>query len=381
MSNEIDVNTMADILEGKIEAPQAAPVQAPEDNAQPPVAPPVTPPVETPPAQSTPPTDKPVEAPAAEPVINLDAELEKISGGAIKTKDEISALIEKANKLSEYENRLKQFEEENTSLKAKANTDPFANDYIKRLNDLTKAGANDSQIQAFTKLNKADLDGLSPIDARLLALQVKNGISEEEAKIYINSSYKLNPEEYDEATIAAENIRLKVDAQGDREFLKTHKAEVSTPPVNETERLQQEYQQKATEHVNKLAPIAKDVLNNVNFKGLSINGKQGDQNITADFDVSDDSKANLHKLVDNYVQNNWENIPANEEGKQLIENYAKNLLIIQNYQSWIAHAASVRETQVRAEYHNPTPVNRGQDAPNPGKASREAFNQALIDSY
>lgn len=383
VENDIAISHMADVLEGKV-AP-AAPVEPvasqmpPVDNTPPPApAPPVDKPA-TPPTNPTPPINTP---PAQTASFDLNAELEKISGGAIKSKDEIAAILEKASKIDDFENRYKTLEQTNADLKAKAEANPFANDFTKKLNDLYKAGANDSQIQAFTQLNKvADLDTLSPADARILALQVKIGLTSDEARTYLNSTYKLNPDEYDDDTINAETIRLKVDAQGDREFLKTHKAEVSTPPVDNTAKEQQEIQQKTAEHISKLAPMVSRVLSDVSFKGLSLNGKDGDANILADFDVSEESKATLKGLVENFVQSQGLNIPASDQGQKQIEQYAKNLLVIQNYQNWIINAASQRELQVRAEYNNPTPVNRGQDAPNPGKTSREAFNQALLDSY
>lgn len=390
VQDESTVSHMADILEGKVApaAPVAAPVAAPAPVADPTPAPaaPATPaaPVAPPdPAKPTPPTTDPTNTPAAQSAsFDINAELEKISGGAIKSKDEIAAILDKANKLADFESKHQTLEQQNAELKAKVDANPFANDFTKKLNDLYKSGATETQIQAFTKINAVDdLDTLSATDARILALQVKNGLTPDEARIYLNSSYKLNPDEYDEATINAENIRLKVDAQGDREFLKTHKAEVSAPPVDNSAKEQAELQQKTTEHIAKLTPMVNNVLNNVAFKGLSLNGKEGAANIVADFDVSEESKASLKGLVENFVQSQGMNIPATEEGQKQIEQYAKNLLVIQNYQNWIVNAASQRELQVRAEYNNPTPVNRGQDAPNPGQTSRDAFNQRLLESY
>jgi len=384
VQDESTVSHMADILEGKVTP--AAPVAAPApvvDNTPPPAAPaaPVAP-VTTPEPPKTP-TTEPTNTPAAQPAaFDLNAELERISGGAIKSPDEIAAILEKANKAADFESQHKTLEQQNAELKAKVDANPFANDYTKKLNDLYKSGATETQIQAFTKINAvADLDTLSATDARILALQVKNGLTADEARIYLNSSYKLNPDEYDEATINAENIRLKVDAQGDREFLKTHKAEVSAPPVDNTAKEQAELQQKTAEHIDKLKPLVNNVLNGVSFKGLSLNGKDGAQNIVADFDVSEESKASLKGLVENFVQSQGMNIPATEEGQKQIEQYAKNLLVIQNYQNWIVNAASQRELQVRAEYNNPTPVNRGQEAPNPGRTSKEAFDAQLLERY
>ena len=377
--NTNNISNLADMLEGKVEPVQQAPVveQPPVQEQTP------APVVETPetPTEQTPNTDTPTPA---QPTFNLDAELEKISNGAIKSQAEIAAIIERSNKAADFESRYTNLEKENNDLKAKVATDPFANDYTKRLNELYKSGASESQIQAFTTLNKvANLEGLAPADARILALQIKNGLSEDEAKTYLASTYKLDPSEFDEATIKAEEIRLKVDANADREFLKTHKAEVSKIPESQAEVQQREYEQKQTEQVAKLQPIAKGVTQNAKdlFKGLSLNGKAGDQNVTADFEVTEQSLKNIEPLVEKFIESNWQGLTPDENGKEAIQGYVKNLLVIQNFETLLINAAAQRELQVRAEYNNPTPVNRGQDAPSPVKSSKEEFEQQLLNSY
>jgi len=373
-----NISNLADMLEGKAtpEA-QAPPVEQTPVQEQAPA-----PVVETPaPTEQTPNTDTPTPA---QPPLTFDAELEKISGGAIKSQAEIAAIIERSNKAADFESRYTNLEKENNDLKAKVATDPFANDYTKRLNELYKSGASESQIQAFTTLNKvANLEGLAPADARILALQIKNGISEEEAKIYLAASYKLDPDVDDEATIKAEEIRLKVDANADREFLKTHKAEVSKVPENPADAEYRELQQKQTEQVAKLQPIAKSVTQNAKdlFKGLSLNGKAGDQNVTADFEVTEQSLKNIEPLVEKFIESNWQGLTPDENGKEAIQGYVKNLLVIQNFDTLLINAAAQRELQVRAEYNNPTPVNRGQDAPSPVKSSKEEFEKQLLDNY
>jgi hypothetical protein len=383
MANETanDISAMADMLEGK-STPQAP--QQEQQQVQPPVQEqqPPAPVVETP-APIDP--NKPIDNPTPEqPTFNLDAELEKISGGAIKTQADVAAIIERSNKAADFESKLSNLEKENNDLKAKVNSDPFANDFTKRLNELYKSGATDSQIQAFSALNKvSNLEGLSAVDARLLALQIKNGISEDEAKIYLNSQYKLDPDENDEQTIKSEEIRLKVDANADREFLRTHKAEVSKVPESQADVQQRELEQKQTEQVAKLQPIAKSVLQSAKdlFKGLSLNGKDGDQNVKGDFEATEQSIKSLEPLVENFIQSQWQTLTPDEKGQTAVKEFVENLLVIQNYKNMIINAASQRELQVRAEYNNPTPVNRGQDAPNPTKSSKEEFEQRLLNSY
>lgn len=319
----------------------------------------------------------------AQPTFNFDEELVKITGGGIKSQADLAGLLEKSSQFSDFESRLKALDEENTSLKAKVNTDPFANDLSKKFNDLLKGGAKPEQVDAFLKLNKHDsFESMSAYDAKLLALQVKEGLTEKEAKIYLESSYKLNPEEHDEETIAREQIRLKVDARGDREFLTAHKAQVSEAPASEYEQKQALQQEKQGQHIEKLAPIAKNALKDISFANININGKADDKAMFADFTPSDDSIKNLLPKVEQFIKNEWSNIPANEDGARRISEFAKSILILENHEAWRQHAVNVAEKKVREEYHNPSAIKRGVDnTESAGKSDKDTRSKFVEDYF
>lgn len=309
----------------------------------------------------------------AQPQFDLDGELVKITDGKIKSKTDLAGILEKYSQFDDLEGRLRAYEEENTSLKAKVATDPFANDLSKKFNELLKGGAKPEQVDAFLKLNKYDnFESLSAYDAKLLALQVKEGLTEKEAKIYLESSYKLNPDEHDEDTIAREQIRLKVDARSDREFLTAHKAQVSQTPASEYEQQQAAYQQQQAQHIDKLTPIANNALKNISFANMNINGKSDDKAIFADFTPSEESVKTLPDKVAQFITNEWSNIPTNEDGAKRIEDFAKSILILENFQTWQQHAVNVAEKKIREEYHNPSAIKRGPDnTDNAGKSDRD----------
>lgn len=349
-----------------------------------------------PPAASQETNDTPIpqaaEAASAEPAkheqaqatqFDFDGELVKITDGRVKTKDDLAGILDKVGQFDDFESRLRAYEEENTSLKAKVATDPFANDLSKKFNDLLKGGAKPEQVDAFLKLNKHDsFESMSAYDVKLLALQVKEGLTEKEAKTYLESSYKLNPDEHDEDTIAREQIRLKVDARGDREFLTTQKAATSTPPASEYEHQQQLLQEKQAQHIDKLAPIAKNALQGINFTGININGKSDDKAITADFTPSEESMKTLPDKVAQFINSDWNNIPANEDGAKRISDFAKNVLILENHQAWQQHAVNVAEKKIREEYHNPSAIKRGVDnEANAGNSDRDARVKFVTEHF
>lgn len=319
----------------------------------------------------------------AQPQFNFDEELVKITNGGIKNSTDLAGLLEKAGQFSDFESRMKALDDENLTLKAKVNTDPFANDLSKKFNDLLKGGAKPEQVDAFLKLNKHDnFESMPAYDAKLLALQVKEGLTEKEAKIYLESSYKLNPEEHDEETIAREQIRLKVDARGDREFLTQHKAQVSTAPASEYEQQQALQQEKQTKHISQLAPLAQNALKNISFANININGKSDDKAMFADFTPSDESIKSLMPKVEQFIKNEWSKIPANEDGAKRISDFAKSILVLENHEAWRQHAVNVAEKKVREEYHNPSAIKRGPDnTDNAGKSDRDARTKFVEDYY
>lgn len=345
------------------------PITTPQENT------PNNPPADavTPPA--TPNSETQQSSPPAAPAFNFDEELVKTTGGAIKSVSEIPALLDNARKAQELETQLRQFQEENNSLKAKADTNPFANDYTKKLNDLYKAGANESQIQAFQTINRVgDIDALSPMDASILALQVRHGITAEEAKAYISEKYNLDPEDPTAQLTKKDEIKLKIESTADKDFLKTHKAEVSAMPENNEAKAQQMYEQQMNQRVQQLEPIAKTVVSEVltsSFKGVSVNGKEDDSAIRVDLPISQESRDKLAEILGNMTRSQWENWTPDEKGVEAMKTFSSNVLILQNYKNWLIDVASKTEMRVRAQYDNPSSINRGKEAPVSGKTSQQ----------
>lgn len=331
---------------------------------------------EEPPA--TDPNKEPAPAtPAAAPSFNLDEELVKITNGSIKTKDDLAALLETSRKATELETQLRAFQEENTNLKGKAEANPFANDFTKKLNDLYASNANENQIQAFMAINKVDVDALTPMQASALALQVKHGLTPDEANTYLAEKYRIDLTNKDFVMDKNAEIALKIDSSADRDFLKTHKSEVSAVPENNTEKMQQLQEQQNQQRIQAVAPIAKTVANEVFssiFKEVSINGKQGADAIKTELPISDENKVALQQAVDNYVQNF--NVQPTDEGRKQIAAFVENSAAIQNWKNWLIDVASKTELRVRAEYDNPSAINRGNAAPPAGKTKE----QARVDS-
>lgn len=375
-------NTVRDTSEAQnIDIPDA-PAPKPEEIKEPPAAAAEPTPGAPPNTEQEPANPGNEPAPAAT-TFNLEEELEKISGGAIKTKEQIAALLETSRNAGELETRRLALQQENEQLKAKAEANPFANDFTKKLNDLYASNANDSQIQAFMAINKVDLDALTPLQTSSLALQIKHGLTPEEADRYIAKKYDIDFSDPNAAMDKDAEIALKIDSGADKEFLKGHKAEVSATPVDKSEQERQLQQQEYSQKMAKLEPVAKDVVSNVianAFKGFSVNGKTGEGAITLDLPVSEESKASLQDAVSKMVASNWQNLTPDEKGKEAIQAFARNVLILQNHDAQLIDVASKTELRIRGEYTNASPIDRGNAAEPAGKTKQQEKADGVLST-
>lgn len=333
---------------------------------------PVTPPADTPPAN----------APAAEQQsqFNFDNELGLRTNGLVKSNDELAALIEKANKFADLEG---QFNALKTEVDTSKNANPFANDYTKKLNDLYQSGASQQQIDAFNTLNRVDIAALSPFQVSSLALQMKHGLTADQADTYLADKYKIDPEELAKGDFKldpVDAVKLQIDSDADKQYLNAQKVAVSTPPSDTQEQERQLFEQQNAQRIEKITPIAKTIANeiiNSAFKGFSINGQDGDKAVRIDLPITPEIAKNITEATERYIAQY--DIQPNEKGQQSIRDFVNNSLWIANGQKWLIEAANQRELQVRAEYDNPSVKNppRGEANPERGVTKEQARANAV----
>jgi len=313
------------------------------------------------------------EQPAAQPGSWI-SEASKSIGMELKSEDELKDFITKGKSYGDLESRFATQAQELEKFKTSSEVDPFANDTIKKLNELYKGGASSDQIKLFTEINSLDVKTLSPIEAKTLALQYEHGLSAEDAKTMINSTYKLDTETYDKGIVDAELIRLKVDSQKDSKFLDELQTKAAENPAQAK---QEEYKANLEAYTKKVEPIAKSIQESLTaIKGVSLNGKNGAEAVTADLPISDESRARIADLVTQYAVSN--NIPLDEQGQKLLNEFAENVAWIDNKQNFAIHIAAKTEERIRAEFHNPSSIDRGQDNPVDDKASLAKQQEAWV---
>lgn len=290
----------------------------------------------------------------------------KSIGIEIKSEDELKDLINKGKSYGDLESRSSTLSQELERLKTSQEENPFANDHIKKVNELIKAGAPPEQIKLFTEIDSLDLKTLSPVEAKVLALQYEHGLTKDEAENMVNASYKIS-DDFEKSIIDSETIRLKIDSKKDFQFLEELKTKSATNPL---EAKKTEYETKIQEYSKSVEPIAKSIQESLTaIKGINLNGKQGQDAITIDLPISEESRNKISDLVVKFAVQN--DIPLNEQGIQDLKEFAENVAIIDNWRNMAVDIASKTEERIRAEFHNPSNINRGNDNPNDGKVTQE----------
>lgn len=231
------------------------------------------------------PNEPPVQTPPPAPAQPEADFLKGIAGGKFQKPDELTAYI--------------------TELETKANAtpeNPFANDYIRNLNEAVRNGIDPD---VFNEVATVDIEKLEPMEALVLQHMWNDKLSREDATLLVESKYRLGAEEDAEAQdVKVARITAKTDANKAKEFLKGHQESALVPPA---EKLAQEQQAAWEPHYAKVAE---------SFKELSFKGKTGEYK----FPVSQESMAKAAALLKDVVTSGLFDIKPDNEGMQFAQN-------------------------------------------------------------
>jgi hypothetical protein len=371
--SEIDAYADAILNDRKYETPVEQPateVPSAEGND----APPAVPPADEKQPEVTAETKIPeTPQPAADPN-DWISNVAKMAGTEFKTEDELKSYLDRAKNFESSENDRKAISEQYEALKG---TIPqFANERMQKLNELYLSGATEEQITAFNKINSVgDLKDLKPIDGVRLALQLRDGLTEDEANNVINRKFKLDENLYEAEDIISSNIDLKLAFKSDLDYLSGFKSKASEVPVTPAQKSQEELTNQVAQYRQQVAPIANSIGQEfTSLKGINVNGVQGEKSILLDLPVSEDTQKIISQWVSEYATAN--NVPFNTpEGMKELQKFARFNVINENFDNMVIHINNKAEERVRAEFNNSSPISRGQDAP----ASTDAQAKAKAD--
>lgn len=297
-------------------------------------------------------TSEPVIPAAEAPVVDYSKFLSEQSEGLFMDVDSFKAALPK---IKEYDTLLSS----KTELEEKLKVDPFANDYVKTLNEMVRSGKTADEIENFTKISRLDLDQISATEAKVMVM-VKGGYSEAIARQIVDQEYPLDdyPEDSTERLILEE--KLRVSSIEDRRILKEYKKDLTTidnsaQQLAETNRLQGIA--KAEEHKNQVKQLSPKIAESIAGLGeKNLNGKEGDDAVKLNFDFNADYKASLAEKVESFFLDSQ--MEVTNENVALAARYIKADYLESNFdqiaQSIFKHAEAITEERMVNKYENRT---------------------------
>lgn len=275
-----------------------------------------------------------------------------------------SALVEATNgQLKDYsslqeilglQSKYQSLEQKAAELEQKAGVNPYANDYIKRLNELHQGGATDKEISFFQDMQRLDVDQMSPIDVlRYQIMQKYPNMDKEGVNAY------LEDEVGDwESLSAGEKVKIEMRAADARHELSKLKVDSGKP---ESIRSKEAFDQQQNRTLNYWQSVEKSIpaieKYTVGFK------TSGGEDFGYDFPIPESFREQLQQARVNILMQSGIK-QGDVKGYQETTDAFTKSLIFANFgeemiRNAVEHATSKAKQSVAQKHHNVNPVNRG----------------------
>lgn len=266
---------------------------------------------------------------------------------------------------------------EKAQLEEKLKQDPFVNEFTKSLDNFIRAGKSQDEIENFITLSRLDIDAMDARDVKIMAM-VNKGYTKEIASQIIERDYPLNSEDRDDSEKAIIAEELRVSALEDRIALKAFKKEITTVDNSANEqkeqlRLQEIANNTAFENTVK-ASVPSIVAKISGIGEINLNGKEGDEAVKLNFDLSDEFKAALPEKVEQFfmaskMEVNDENVALANRLLQAEHLYATKEAFAQQI---FKHAEAITTEKIVNKYENRTGL--------PSESDKAIVDNSLIQA-
>jgi hypothetical protein len=167
----------------------------------------------------------------------------------VESLDDVKLAMNAQTKLSEYEQRLKEYE-------AKQAVSPFANPLIEKINQVARNGADLNQIERLIYLNKIDTSQVGDFDAIKIAKGIeKPSYNTEEIDVLIERELGFSPDSYDE-TNPAHRVAVRELAEKARTSIQNERVSIENPEaVARAQEAQRQREAIVDGWANKVLPV------------------------------------------------------------------------------------------------------------------------------
>lgn len=243
--------------------------------------------------------------------------LGKVSGGKIKSEQELQQILDRYPTISsEYE-----------SLK-----NSISKDYIKPTDDFDRkfieARQRGINPKDFIELNDIDFSTMDIKDAVRRQLQIENGFTKEEADLYMDEKYKLSITNEDaelDTSVSRQKklgeLALKQDSINAKKFLQNYRSEKLTSPFEQENQMTAQKIKFAEPVVNDLSSKEYKIDIPVSFK---INDNE--EKASIDYQLSAQEREDVKQAILMHIQNNRSINPTREDIVQMYNSISKGLL-------------------------------------------------------
>ena len=280
--------------------------------------------------------------------------LSQISQDKIKSFDDLSSLMNATSELEDLRNSYSSLEQKYKSIE-----NPWANDFVKELNNLYMSGdVTKEQIDHYIKMQNLDLDSMSA--ERILMLQKSQrfpGMTQDKVEAAFNEEFG-NPEEWSEGHRA---LMEQKAYEAKLELSKMKKDSARPSGLIAKEERERQFQDK----VNYWSKVESAVEVPNSFK---INNKlSGDVNFEFDFPLPEGALDSLRQARLNYLTQNVKQ--GDREGYGNIEKFSRSYLYAhfgdEIMKAALEHATASTSLKKDREHHNVQSTPRGTDKKNP----------------
>lgn len=280
--------------------------------------------------------------PQTKPTINL----EEISGGAIKSEEELKEVASKIARMKELEDRLSQYEQ--------TPSEPsFANDYLRGLNDWMLKGGDK---ETYDKLHTVKVTELTPLEAlKLKMLYEDSSLDPQDVEDYLISEFKQG-EYHDDDDKRLGAVKLSVEAKRARDFITQLQKEHSLPEPERKRVQAEEMESKRIAAWEKETPKLLDEFST--FK-VTV----GD--ISVDYKPTPEERAQLSNDFNHIVKGYQLGLDPEgiKEARDLIENRLKLIAYPSILNAIYEQTKTAISTQVDKDIHQPSALKRGDTPP------------------
>jgi len=325
---------------------------------------------------------EPVPAPAAEPPKAVETEIKIETTAAPGATPQVAQPSNTAASPVDISSKLKAIFGEDVDSEQKAiemlnslknqppAPEPWANDYVKGLNDYLKNGGTKD---VYDRVMSVDIDKLSPFDAqKTLMLWENPELNEEDVVLALKDKYRQGEDE-DETEKRIGSVHMTSEGRVAKQRLVDLQNKYSVP---EPARAQSDFIRGETERLNSWEGKAHQIVSEMQNIELPLSENE----VIKFASISEGTKSEVIADIQSAIKHSG--IPMTPENVGELKRVATERVLIREFPSILkAIKASVEtstEARVRAEYSNPSPVQAGDPVPARGKTPEEVqFEKTL----